>query len=89
MAKMVKKAKKAKKANTKKAKKSASKPKKAASKRRLAKPAAAEEFTLVARNVPENKVEVTTKGFTNAGATNVEKKKQAKGKYTLTAAFPR
>jgi hypothetical protein len=88
---MAKKAKKAKKAITKKAKKSASKskPKKAASKRRLARPAAAKELTLVAKNVPENKVEVTTKGFTNAGATNVKKKKQAKGKYTLTAAFPR
>jgi len=82
MAKMVKKAKKA---NTKKAKKSSSKSKKAASKRR---PAAAEGVTLVAKNVPEGKVGVTTNGFINAGATKVVKKKQAKGKYTLTAAFP-
>jgi hypothetical protein len=87
MAKIVKKAKKA---NTKKAKKSASKSKKkAASKRKFARPAAAAGLTLEAKNVPENKVEVTTKGFINAGATKVEKKKQAKGKYTLTAAFAR
>jgi hypothetical protein len=88
MAKIVKKAKKA---NTKKAKKSASKskPKKAVSKRTPARPAAAEGVTLKAKNVPEHKVEVTTKGFINAGATKVDKKKQATGKYTLTAAFAR
>ena len=44
---------------------------------------------LVAKNVPESKVGVTTDGFINAGATKVAKKKEAKGKYTLTAAFPR
>jgi hypothetical protein len=88
---MAKKVKKAKKANTKKAKKSASKskPKKAVAKGRLARPAAAGGFTLKAKDVPENKVEVTTKGFINAGATKVEKEKQATGKYTLTAAFAR
>lgn len=85
---MAKTVKKAKKANTKKAKKSASKskPKKAVSR---AKPAAAAELILVAKNVPESKVGVTTDGFINAGATKVAKKKEAKGKYTLTAAFPR
>jgi hypothetical protein len=100
---MAKKVKKAKKANTKKAKKSAlkSKPKpknaapkakKAASKRRLpmvaaAAPAAAEELTSVARDVPEDKVAATTEGFMNSGAIKVVKTQQANGKFTLTATF--
>jgi hypothetical protein len=51
-------------------------------------PAATQEVTVVARDVPEDKVEATTEGFMNAGATKVVKTKQDDGKFTLTATFP-
>ena len=69
--------------------KAASKPKRtrAASKSAVNAAPAAEEVVVVARDVPENKVDVTIEGFMNAGATRVTKTRQSDGKYTITAYF--
>jgi len=81
--------KKARKAAPKKAKRAAPKPKRArpVSSSALAAAPAAEEVVVVARDVPENMVDVTIEGFTNAGATRVTKTRQPDGKYTITAYF--
>jgi hypothetical protein len=81
--------KKARKAAPGKAGKAASKPKRTRSGSRSAMDAApaAEEVVVVARDVPENMVDVTIEGFMNAGATRVTKTRQPDGKYTITAYF--
>ena len=81
--------KKARKAAPKKAKRAAPKPKRArpVSSSALAAAPAAEEVVVVARDVPENMVDVTIEGFRNAGATRVTKTRQPDGKYTITAYF--
>jgi hypothetical protein len=46
------------------------------------------EQEVVVRDVPADKVDAVSQGFTDAGATNVEKTEQPDGKFTLRATFP-
>jgi hypothetical protein len=43
---------------------------------------------LIVRDVTQERLQRTVQGLKDAGATNVDPKRQADGKYTVTATFP-